>query len=69
MVRWSDNGGQLLLLHLRTLTAAKTLYARNMPDLNAKDRDFLDENFKRFGPAWSGGLSALEKDFDVQVRI
>ena len=40
-----------------------------MPDLTAKDRAFLDENFKRFGLAWSGGLAALEKDFEIQARI
>ena len=40
-----------------------------MPDLTDKDRAFLDENFKRFGTAWSGGLDALEKDFKVQAWL
>ena len=36
--------------------------------LTAKERAFLDENFKRFGTAWAEGLSQLEEHFEVHAR-
>ena len=38
-----------------------------MAKITDKDRAFLDENFKRFGSAWAGGLSVLEQHFEVEI--
>ena len=38
-----------------------------MDSIDAKDRTFLDENFKRFGSAWEGGLADLEAQYHVRI--
>ena len=39
-----------------------------MADLTNEDLAFLDENFKRFGTAWAGGVGDLERHFEVDIR-
>ncbi len=34
-------------------------------DLDAKERTFLDDNFKLYGGAWAGGLTELGKSFEI----
>jgi hypothetical protein len=39
-----------------------------MENVGDRDRAFLDENFKRFGTAWDGGLSDLEAQYHVRIE-
>ena len=40
-----------------------------MARLKDEDRAFLDDNFRRYGGAWAGGLAALERDFELDANV
>ena len=39
-----------------------------MESMSSEDRAFLDENFKRFGSGWAGGLAELEAQFSMRMN-
>jgi len=40
----------------------------SMDPISAEDKDFLHENFKRFGTAWDGGLTDLQKQYFIRIE-